>query len=68
MTGHTRLLRRSNVNRQIAGVCGGLAAYYGLDPTFVRVMYVLLSIGSAAFPGIFVYCLLWLLIPQSDYS
>ena len=54
-------------NRQIAGVCGGLAEYFGLDPTLVRVGYFLLSVLSAAFPGILVYIILWVLIPQREY-
>jgi len=60
-------LRRSVANRQIAGVCGGLAEYLGLDPTALRVVYVLVSIFSAAFPGIVVYLILWLLIPEREY-
>lgn len=48
----------------IAGVIGGLAEYFGLDPALSRVVYVLASIFSAAFPGILVYLLLWILIPS----
>lgn len=57
-------LRRSRRDRMIAGVIGGLAEYFGLDPTLSRVVYVLASIFSAAFPGILVYLLLWILIPS----
>lgn len=60
-------LRRSVANRQVAGVCGGIAEYFGIDPTAVRVAYVLLSIFSAAFPGLLVYVILWALIPQREY-
>lgn len=60
-------LRRSAANRQVAGVCGGLGEYFGVDPTVVRVAYVLLSIFSAGFPGVLVYLLLWVLIPERDY-
>ena len=63
MTISERPLRRSRHNRIIAGVIGGLAGYFGLDPTLSRVIYVLVSIFSAAFPGILVYILLWILIP-----
>jgi phage shock protein PspC (stress-responsive transcriptional regulator) len=59
-------LRRSRSNRMLAGVIGGLADYFGLDPTLARVIYVLVSIFSAAFPGILVYILLWILVPQAD--
>ena len=61
-----RPLRRSRSNRQIAGVVGGLAEYFGVDPTLLRVAYVVISIVSAAFPGILVYVLLWLLVPEAD--
>lgn len=58
-----RPLRRSQGNRIIAGVIGGLADYLGLDPTLARVIYVLISLFSAAFPGILLYIALWILIP-----
>jgi phage shock protein C len=51
-------------DRRIAGVCGGLAAWLGWDPTLVRVAYVVGSVLSVAFPGILVYLLLWVLMPQ----
>jgi phage shock protein PspC (stress-responsive transcriptional regulator) len=57
-------LRRSRQNRMIAGVCGGLAGWLGWDVTLVRVLYVAVSILSAAFPGILVYLILWVLMPQ----
>ena len=67
MSSYPRLLRRSFVNRQIAGVCGGIAEYFDLDPTMVRVAYVLLTVFSAAFPGVLVYLILWMLIPNREY-
>ena len=67
MSSYPKLLRRSMANRQIAGVCGGLADYFGLDATAVRVGYVLLSLFSAAFPGMLVYVVLWILIPEREY-
>jgi phage shock protein PspC (stress-responsive transcriptional regulator) len=45
-------------NRLIAGVCGGLAEWLGWSPTMVRILYVLVSVLSAAFPGILVYLVL----------
>ncbi len=59
-------LRRSRGNCVIAGVLGGLAQHLGLDPRGLRIAYVLLSILSAAFPGILIYLILWVLIPQED--
>lgn len=58
-----RKLRRSK-DRMVAGVCGGIAEYYGWKPDRVRIAYVILSILSAAFPGIIVYLLLWLVMPD----
>ena len=60
-----RLLRSSN-DRIIAGVCGGLARYLGIDPTLVRILYALGSFFSVAFPGIIVYIILALIIPSDD--
>ncbi len=59
-----RALRRSRRNRVIAGVVGGLAEHLGIDPTLARVGYVILSILSVAFPGILVYIICWLVIPE----
>ena len=66
MNGHGQLLRRSMANRQIAGVCGGLGEYFGIDPTVVRVVYVLFSLVSIG-TGFLVYLLLWLVIPEREY-
>ncbi|OPZ74464.1 MAG: PspC domain protein [Firmicutes bacterium ADurb.Bin456] len=57
-------LTRSRTNAMIAGICGGFAEYTGWDPTMVRLLYVLISIFSAAFPGILFYFLAWLIIPR----
>jgi phage shock protein C len=59
-------LRRSNKERMIAGVCGGIAEYFSLDPTVVRIVYVLVSILSVAFPGILVYLVMWIIVPRSE--
>ena len=59
-------LRRSRSNRMIAGVVGGLAEYWSLDPTLARVIFVVVSILSAAFPGLLVYAILWLVIPEGE--
>ena len=59
-------LKRSRKNVLIAGVCGGIAEHFGWSVTATRVAYVLLSALSAAFPGILVYIILWIVLPQSD--
>ncbi|MHB9055636.1 MAG: PspC domain-containing protein [Paludibacteraceae bacterium] len=53
-------------NKILAGVCGGLAEYFGIDATLVRIIYVLVSIISAAFPGAIVYLILMLIMPNSE--
>lgn len=57
-------LYRSRNNRIIAGVCGGLAELLGWTPFRTRVLYVLVSILSAGFPGTIAYVILWLIIPN----
>lgn len=64
MARQIKRLYRSSRNYVIGGVCGGLAEYLGVDPTLVRLVYVLVSIFSAAFPGILVYLIAWLVIPR----
>jgi phage shock protein PspC (stress-responsive transcriptional regulator) len=60
-----RKLKRSK-DRMIAGVCGGIAEWLGWGADKVRVIYVIVSILSAAFPGIIVYLILWLVMPEAD--
>ena len=50
----------------IAGVCGGLADWLGWDVTLVRVLYIIVSILSAAFPGLLAYAILWILMPDGE--
>jgi phage shock protein C len=64
MTNVRAPLRRSRNDRMIAGVVGGLARYFGIDPTLARAGYVVISVLSAAFPGLLVYLLLWALVPE----
>lgn len=58
-----RRLRRSPDQKMLGGVIGGLAEYFERDASLLRVLYVLVSILSAAFPGIFVYLILWVIVP-----
>jgi len=61
-------LRRSRRHRWLGGVCGGIAEWLDWKPMLVRILYVLVSIASAAFPGTLVYIVLWLLVPQDSRS
>ena len=65
MTQQTRSLRRSESDKVLGGVCGGIAEYIGWPTINVRILYVLLSFFSVAFPGILVYIVLWFLMPRS---
>lgn len=49
----------------IAGVCGGIAEWLGWDPTAVRVLYVIGSILSVAFPGVIAYVIFWAVMPEA---
>lgn len=61
----SRKLVRSQDNRMLLGVCGGIAEYFDVDPTVVRVLWVVVSVLSAAVPGILVYLILALVMPRS---
>lgn len=63
MSDDKKRLRRSRSNKMIGGVIGGLAEYYHFSPNGLRIIYVIVSVLSAAFPGILVYLILWLLLP-----
>ncbi|HEX5176757.1 MAG TPA: PspC domain-containing protein [Chthoniobacteraceae bacterium] len=58
-------LHRSRQHRILAGVCGGIADWLGWSPTLVRILFVLVSVLSIAFPGIIVYVVLWILMPNA---
>ena len=61
----TKKLTKS-FDKKIAGVCGGLAEYFELDPTLVRVGFLLLSLCSAGVPGIAIYIIMAIVMPQPD--
>ena len=51
-------------DKKIAGVCGGIAEYLGVDPTWVRLVWVLVTVFTALVPGILAYLLAWAVIPR----
>ena len=59
-------LTRSRNDRMLAGVCGGMARYLGMDPTLFRILYVMVSIMSVAFPGMLFYLICWVIIPEES--
>jgi phage shock protein C len=68
LSNRPRLLR-SETNRSIAGVCGGLADYFKLDPTLVRVAWIVLAVvpGLVVF-GVITYLIAWFVIPRGSFS
>ena len=60
-------LRRSRGNRVLGGVCGGLGAFFGLNPLWFRILFILLAIPGGV-PGVVPYLLLWLIIPDEGAS
>ena len=51
-------------NKVLAGVCAGLAEYMGMDITVMRILYALLTLCSAAFPGVLLYLIMALVMPD----
>jgi len=57
-------LYRSTTDRRIAGVCGGLAEYLGIDPTVVRLVFIAMLLFGV-FPIIFIYLIMWAVVPEA---
>ncbi len=55
---------KKSTNKILAGVCGGIAQKFDVDPTIVRALYAAMTIFSAAFPGIIIYIILWIIMPE----
>jgi phage shock protein C len=62
VTVETRILYRSRDDRMLAGVCGGLGDYFGVDPTLVRLLFVLLALFTGV--GVLAYIVLWIVVPE----
>ena len=58
----TRKLYRSKTNRQVAGVCGGLAEHFNVDATLIRVLFVVLAVLGGS--GLLLYLAMWIIIPK----
>jgi phage shock protein C len=58
----TRKLYRSRSNRQVAGVCGGLAQYFNLDVTLIRILFVVLAVLGGS--GLVIYLAMWIIVPN----
>jgi phage shock protein C len=58
----TRKLYRSKTNRQVAGVCGGLAEYFNLDATLIRILFIVLAVLGGS--GVILYVAMWIIVPK----
>jgi phage shock protein C len=62
MTSQVKRLYRSRDEQMLAGVCGGVAEYFDVDPTLIRLLFVLLALAGG--PGLLAYLILWIVIPE----
>lgn len=53
-------------NKMLGGVCAGIAEYFDIDPTIVRAIYAVLTVFSAGFPGLLLYLILLIIMPNSE--
>ena len=58
-----RKLYRSQTNRMVAGVCGGMAEYFNIDATLIRILFVVLTVFGGA--GLVLYLLMWIIVPEA---
>ncbi len=58
-----RLMRSKN-NRMVAGICGGIGEYFGIDANIIRVVWIVITALSGFLPGILAYVLVWLVVPE----
>lgn len=59
-----KVLYRSETNKVISGVCGGLGEYFDLDPTLVRVLFLIVTLFGG--PGLILYIVLWIIMPSES--
>jgi len=57
-------LKRSRSDRMLAGICGGIANYMMVDPSIIRLVFVLATFFTALFPGILIYFIMWIVVPK----
>lgn len=60
-------LRRSRTNKMVAGVCGGLGEYLGIDPVVVRLVWTLATLLGFG-TGLLIYLVAWIIIPEDDLN
>lgn len=65
-SGTKRRLVKSKTNKKLAGVCGGLGEYFGIDPTLIRIGFVIATVFGGGFPAIPVYIVLAIIMSNAD--
>jgi phage shock protein C len=58
-------LMRSSIDRKLAGVCGGVAEYFEVDPTIVRLLWAFITLVTGVVPGILAYVIGWIIMPEA---
>jgi phage shock protein C len=66
ITMNNKKLYRSLADKKLCGVCGGIAEYFELDPTIIRLLWVVMTLFTAAFPGVLAYIICALIVPQQN--
>jgi phage shock protein C len=61
----TKRIKRSNTDKMLAGVCGGLAKYFDIDSTLVRLAFAFAAIFAGT--GVLIYLVMWIIVPKEDY-
>lgn len=61
-------LYRSTMDKKLCGVCGGIAEYFDIDSVLVRLLWICASLFSACFPGLLVYIIFAIVVPQQPYE
>jgi phage shock protein C len=62
----TKKLYRSNTNKVFAGICGGMGEYFDVDPTIIRLFWLIIVLLSGIFPGIVAYILALFIVPKKS--
>lgn len=63
---NNKRLYRSSRDKKIFGVCAGIAEYFNIDPTVVRLIYAVVSVFTSGFPGLLLYLILAFIMPEDD--
>jgi phage shock protein C len=68
MSNDVKRLYRSRTNRMISGVCAGLAEFLAVDPTVVRLVFVIVGVAGWVFPAVLIYLVMAIVIPEEPGS